>query len=117
MDELTKQRALLKKEDLLELARKVGVDPQRVALANQFEHFRDVLDANQRRFERLHASNTPSVLFNARAPKAALGAITATDLEREFIGASARGSDKLERGTPVAALADAFDAEAMSAAQ
>src|SRR4029079_16478535 len=99
MDELTKQRALLKKEDLLELARKVGVDPQRVALANQFEHFRDAIDANQRRFERLHASNTPSVLFNARSPKVALGAITATDLEREYQDAYGRAIDKLDRGT------------------
>ncbi|HSR97271.1 MAG TPA: hypothetical protein VLM79_09485 [Kofleriaceae bacterium] len=117
MDELNKQRAQLKKEDLADLARKVGIDPQRVILASQFEHFRDVLDANQRRFERLHAGNTPSVLFNARAPKVALGAITATDLEREYLGAYDRAIDKLDRGTPIAALADAFDAEAMSAAQ
>ena len=117
MDELNKLRAPLKKEDLPELARKVGVDPQRVALATQFEHFRDLLEANQRRFERLHAGNTPSVLFNARAPKVALGAITATDLEREYQGAYDRAIDKIDRGTPVGALAAAFDAEAMSAAQ
>src|SRR5690349_9017312 len=41
MDELNKQRAQLKKEDLADLARKVGIDPQRVILASQFEHFRD----------------------------------------------------------------------------
>jgi hypothetical protein len=117
MDELNRQRAALKKEDLLELARKVGVDPQRVAFATQFEHFRDVLEANQRRFERLHAGNTPSVLFNARSPKVGLGAITATDLEREYQGAYDRALDKIDRGTPVSALADVFDAEAMSAAQ
>ena len=117
MDELNKQRTALKKEDLLELARRVGVDPQRVALATQFEHFRDVLEANQRRFERLHAGNTPSVMFNARSPKIALGSVTATDLEREYLAAYDRAIDKLERGTPVSALADAFDAEAMSATQ
>jgi hypothetical protein len=117
MEELSKQRTALKKEDLPDLARKVGVDPQRVALASQFEHYRDVLDANQRRFERLHAGNTPSVLFNARAPKVALGGVTAADLDREYEAAYDRAIDKLDRGTPLGGLAAAFDAEAMSGTQ
>jgi hypothetical protein len=118
MDELAKlHTAAIKKEELLDLARKVGVDPQRVALATQFEHYRDVLDANQRRFERLHAGNTPSVLFNARAPKVALGGVTAADLDREYDAAYDRAIDKLERGYPLSGLAAAFDDEAMSATQ
>jgi hypothetical protein len=117
MDELSRQRGPLKMAELLELARRVGVDPQRVALANQYEHFRDVLEENQRRFDRLHAGNTPSMLFNAKSPKIALGSITATDLEREYQAAYDRAIDKIERGTPASALADAFDAEVMSATQ
>jgi len=117
MEELNKQRTVLKKEDLLELARKVGVDPQRVALATQFEHYRDLLDANQRRFERLHASNTPSVLFNSRPSKISLGGVTAADLDREYEAAYDRAIDKLDRGYTVRALTRAFDDEAMQAAQ
>lgn len=117
MDELNKQRTALKKEDLLELARKVGVDPQRVALATQFDHYRDVLETNQRRFERLHAGNTPSVLFNARAPKGSLGALGAADLDREYEAAYDRALDKLDRGFAAGELAEAFDDEAMSGTQ
>ena len=117
MAELGKQRAVLKKEEVIELARKVGLDPQRVTLAMQLDGYRDLLDANQRRFERLHAGNTPSVLFNAKASRIALGAITTPDLEREYDAAYDRALDKLERGFSAGQLADAFDDEAMSSTQ
>jgi hypothetical protein len=117
MDELTKQKAALKKEDLLELARRAGVDTQRVALAIQLDHYRDVLDANQRRFERLHAGNTPSVLFNAKPPKGSLGALGEADLGREYEAAYDRALDKLDRGVAPAQLAAAFDDEAMAGTQ
>ena len=117
MDELGKQRAALKKDDLLELARKVGVDPQRVALATQFEHYREALEANQRRFERLHAGNTPSVMFNSLAPKLSLAAATPADLDREYDAAYTRAIDKLDRGFAPDQLAAAFDDEAIHDAQ
>ena len=117
MAELGKQRAVLKKDEVIELARKVGLDPLRVAQAMQADQYRDLLDANQRRFERLHAGNTPSVLFNARPARVALGAITAPDLEREYEAAYDRAIDKLDRGFSASELADAFDDEAMSTTQ
>jgi hypothetical protein len=117
MDELNKQRAALKLDDLLELSRKVGVDPQRVALAIEFEHYRDVLEANQRRFERLHASNTPSVMFNSLAPKLSLAAVTPADLDREYDAAYGRAIDKLDRGFAPDQLAAAFDDDAIHDAQ
>jgi protein-disulfide isomerase len=117
MNELGKQRTALKKDDLLELAGKVGVDRQRVALAIDTDHYRDVLEANQHRFERLHAGNTPSVLFNARPPKGPLGALGPSDLDREYEVAYDRALDKLDRGVAPAELAEAFDDEAMSGAQ
>ena len=117
LDELGKQRAALKKDDLLELARRVGVDPQRVSLATQFEHYRDVLEANQRRFERLHAGNTPSVMFNSLAPKLSLAGATPGDLDREYEAAYGRAIDKLDRGFAPDQLAAAFDDDAIHAAQ
>jgi hypothetical protein len=113
MEELGKQRGVLKKEDLLELARKVGVDPQRVAAAFQFEHYRDALEANQHRFERLHGGSTPSALFNARATRVALTAITSSDLDHEYDVAYDRALDKLDRGFAPGELAAAFDADAV----
>jgi hypothetical protein len=117
MDELGKQRSVLKKEELLELARRVGVDPQRVALATQFEHYRDALEANQRRFERLHGGTTPSVLFNARPTRVAIGGITAADLDREYEAAYDRALDKIDRGVAASELAAAFDDDAVPATQ
>lgn len=117
MDELGKQRGVLKKEDLLDIARKVGVDPQRVALATKFEHYSDVLDDNQRRFERLHGGTTPSALFNARPTRVGLAGINAADLDREYEAAYDRALDKLDRGFAPSELAAAFDDEAIPRVQ
>jgi hypothetical protein len=110
MDELARQRTALKKEELLELARRVGIDPQR-------ERYREVLAANQRRLERLHASNPPSVLFNSRPSKLALAAGNMADFEREYQAAYDRALDKLERGFAPGELGQAFDDEAMLGVQ
>lgn len=117
MDELATRRTALKKEDLLELARKIGVDPERVAQAIHVEHYRELLEANQRRFERLHARTTPSVLFNARPTKVGFGGLTADELDREYEAAYARALDKLDRGFAPSQLAEAFDDEAMPGTQ
>ncbi len=117
MEELSKQRGQLKKDDLLDLARKVGVDPQRVAQATQFDHYGEVLEANQRRLDRLHAGNAPSVLFNARPTKVGPAGFTLAELEREYEAAYDRALDKLDRGFGPRELAGAFDDEAMSSAQ
>ncbi|HEX7837861.1 MAG TPA: hypothetical protein VF469_10390, partial [Kofleriaceae bacterium] len=117
MEELGKQRGVLKKEDLLEIARKVGVDPQRVALAPKFEHYGDVLEDNQRRFERLHGGTIPSALFNARPTRVGLGGINAADLDREYEAAYDRALEKLDRGFAPGELAAAFDDEAIHQAQ
>jgi len=117
MEELAKQRGVLKREDLLELARKVGVDPQRVAVAIQTEHFRDVLEANQRRFDRLHGTTMPSALFNGKQTRVALGSITAGDLDREYEAAYDRALDKLDRGFAPGELSAAFDDDVVPGAQ
>ena len=117
MEELGKLRGLVKKEDLLEIARKVGVDPQRIALATQVDHYREVLEANQRRFERLHGGTAPSALFNSRPTHVALGAISGPDLDREYEAAYDRALDKIDRGVAPGELARAFDDDAIPGAQ
>jgi hypothetical protein len=116
LEELSRQRIQLKKEELYELARKVGGNAQRTALALEADRYREVLEANQRRFERLHAGGPPSLLFNSRPIKTALGALSAGELDREYEAAYDRAIDKLERGVPLAELPQAFDDEAMAGA-
>jgi hypothetical protein len=117
MTELTKQRTVLKKEDLSELTRRIGVDPQRATQAYKLERYLDALDANQRRFERLHAGTTPSVLFNAKPASVALSTVSAGDLERDYQAAYDRAIDKVDRGFAADQLGDAFDDEAMLGTQ
>jgi hypothetical protein len=116
MDELGKQRGPIKLEGLQDLARKIGVDPQRVAAAFQSEHYRDVLEANQHRFERLHGGSTPSALFNAQPTSVALTAITAPDLDHAYEEAYKQALDKLDRGFAPGDLAAAFDADTVRGA-
>jgi hypothetical protein len=111
MDELGKQRGVLKMEDLVDLARRVGVDPQRVAVASRNEHYRDVLEANQRRFERLHGGATPSALFNAHPTSVVFGQITAGDLDREYEVRYKEALDQLDRGFAPEQLVDPFDSQ------
>jgi hypothetical protein len=117
MDELARQRGMPKREELYEIARKIGADPQRMALAIQLDRYHDVLEANMRRFDRLHAGGPPSLLFNARPVKTAIGQLSPSDLDREYELAYDRAIDKIERGVALADLPRAFDDEAMSGAQ
>lgn len=117
MDELRKQRGPLKRDDVLDLARKVGVDPQRVDQAIKQEHYRKVFEANQHRLDRLHAGNAPCVLFNTRPTKLGPSGFTLAELEREYTVAYEHALDKLARGVAPRDLASAFDDEAMSGTQ
>jgi len=117
MAELAKQHSAttpLKKDEVLELARKAGVDPQRVAVSTQFEPYIELLDANQGRFERLlRSASPPSVLFNSKPTRTSLTSISAADLDREYEAAYDRALDKLDRGYSVAELPQAFDDDAV----
>jgi hypothetical protein len=117
MDELGRQRGVLKMEDLVDLARRVGVDPQRVAVASRNERYREVLEANQHRFERLHGGATPSALFNARPSTVALGTMTVADFDREYDAAYERALEKLDRGFAPDQLMAAFDNDRIRVAQ
>lgn len=117
MDELVRQRGVLKMEDLVDLARRVGVDPQRVAVASRNERYREVLEANQHRFERLHGGATPSALFNAVPSRVALGTMTVADFDREYDDAYERALDKLDRGFAPDQLMAAFDNDRIRVAQ
>jgi hypothetical protein len=117
MDELGRQRGVLKMEDLVDLARRVGVDPQRVAVASRNERYREVLEANQHRFERLHGGATPSALFNARPSTVALGTMTVADFDREYDAAYERALEKLDRGIAPDQLMAAFDNDRIRVAQ
>jgi len=110
MDALNAARALTDK-DLFDLAKKVGMDPDRLAqaIARPPRAYDDVLEANElRRKQRIHGSPPlPSVLFNGRVPSQPLNA--GPDLEREYKIAKDLALELLDRGADRGSLSEALD--------
>lgn len=111
--------ATLGRTDVLELARKIGMDVPRVAAAITNDRYRDVLEANDRRLERVtrgHPS-VPAVLFNAKQPPKSLAAMGEADFEREYDAAYDRAIELIDRGVDPRFLMEAFDALVLRGAQ
>lgn len=97
---------------VVELARAVEIDPQRLSavLINPPEDYDRVLDDNLRRMRRRLRVAAPFVLINGRPPKD--GSTLRADLEAEYRAALDRAAELLDRGADPLKLADAFDAQA-----
>jgi hypothetical protein len=100
-------------KDLLELAKKVGLDPDRLATAvsRPPRAYDDVLDANElRRKQRIHGQQAPpNVLFNGRSTSQQLIALGLPDLEREYRNAKDLAEELLDRGADRGSLSQALD--------
>jgi hypothetical protein len=100
-------------KELLELGKKVGLDPERLAtaMARPPRAYEDVLQANElRRKQRLRGQQgLPSVLFNGRAPATQVANLGINELEREYKTAKDLAEDLLDRGADRGALAQALD--------
>ena len=100
-------------KELIEVGQKVGLDPDRLALAiaNPPRAYVEVLDANERRRkQRLPGQPAlPSALFNGRAPSTHLSALGMADLEKEYERAKDLAEDLLDRGADRGTLAEALD--------
>lgn len=113
MDALNIARPNLDNKELIDLAKKVGMDPDR--LANVMVHppaaYDDVLDANElRRKQRVHnQGQLPTALFNGRMPRQPLTSLGMSDLEQEYRTAKDLAEDLLDRGADRGSLAEALD--------
>jgi hypothetical protein len=100
-------------KELLDLGKKVGLDPERLAasIARPPRAYEDVLQANElRRKQRLRGQQAlPSVLFNGRAPSTQPQNLGVNELEREYKAAKDLAEDLLDRGADRGALAQALD--------
>src|SRR5262245_15410726 len=84
MDELNQFRGSTSptRVEVLELARRIGMDPQRLDAAISQDRYHDVLEAGDRRLERLVATNNisvPAALFNGKAPRSGLSQLGDAD--------------------------------------
>lgn len=114
MEELHRNRATasLGRPEILELAKKIGMDVPRVAAAIANDRYRDVLEANDRRLDRVTRGqpSVPAVLFNTKLPRTSLGAMGEADYEREYQDGYERAMELIERGVNQRFLMEAFDA-------
>jgi len=127
MDALHQQRTNMSREELLALAKRLGLDPERLEQAIKEDRYRDILDANERRFDRLHGGNAPNVLFNGKPPRpgTSIGSLrwnesldpSQNDFERELGDAYDRALDLLDHGVDPRALQQAFDDQALRSTQ
>jgi protein-disulfide isomerase len=115
MEALHTQRtssALLTKEQVLDLARSVGMDADRVADAISDGRYAETIAANQRRMERLHGS-APSVVFNSSVVRVN----TDAEYEREYLNAYDKSQELIDQGYDPRQLSKTFDEQARHAEQ
>lgn len=113
LDALNGSSRSLDDKALLELGKKVGLDPERLAAAitKPPAAYDKLLDANQRRFRQRTRGNPalPTALFNGRWPTTTLANMRLDDFEREYLAAKDSAADLLDRGVGRDELASAFD--------
>ncbi|HEU0033757.1 MAG TPA: hypothetical protein VFQ53_24185 [Kofleriaceae bacterium] len=113
-----KTTQMLGKDKIVELAKKVGMNLPRLEAALTEGRYTEVFDDNDHRLERLaHGTNEPNALFNAKVPRASLGAPSDADLEREYQSAYDRALELLDRGVPQDRLLPAFEDQALRSVQ
>lgn len=111
------QRMSMTRDQMLEVGKKVGLDPQRAERAIVDDRYHDVIDANERRLERLRGTSSPMVFFNSKPARASLSAMSETDYESAYLEAYERAREMLDKGIDRRDLLEAFDAEILQATQ
>ena len=109
------QRTNLTREQMLELGKKVGLDPQRLDRAISDDRYRDVIAANERRLDRLKGTTAPMVYFNDRPLRSSMSSMTDSDFETAYNEALERARELIDRGIEAKDLPAAFDAEVREA--
>ena len=98
---------------LLELGKKVGLDPERLSkvIKRPPAAYDQVLDDNERRRRQKIRGNPslPNALFNGRLPQTAVSTMTSMDLEREYESARLLAIDLLDQGVDRRELGEALD--------
>lgn len=98
---------------LLELGKKVGLDPERLSkvIKRPPAAYDLVLDDNERRRRQKIRGNPslPNATFNGRVPARAISTMTSRDLEVMYEAARQLAIDLLDQGVERSELSDAFD--------
>lgn len=103
----------LPKDKIVELAKRAGMNEQRLLAALAEGRYEDQFDLNDRRLKRLAhgTSAVTNALFNAR-PQPIMSP-NDNDLERAYTAAYDRAQDLIDRGVPLDRLGQAFEDQAL----
>lgn len=112
MDALHAQRpnTVMTKDQVLELARGIGMDTSRLAAAISDGRYADTIAANERRMQRLGASQQ-TVVFNSRIDRVT----TDAEYERAYANAYDRSLELIDQGYDPRQLSQVFDQQARRA--
>lgn len=113
MDAMNQAPRSLDDKALLEIGRKVGLDPERMstAITRPPAAYDKLLDANELRRRRKFRNNPslPNALFNGRITSTQLSSMSMAEMEREYQVAKDLAEDLLDQGVDRRELTDAFD--------
>ncbi len=103
----------LPKDKILELAKRAGMNEQRLLAALAEGRYEDQFDGNDRRLKRLAHGSTAmtNALFNAKAHP--ITSPNDADLERAYQAAYERAQELIDRGVPLHRLQRAFEDQAL----
>ena len=110
-------RSTLTRDQMIEIGRKVGLDPQRLDKAISEDRYRAVIDANDQRLERLRGTTAPMVFFNDKPMRTSLSSIGEGEYETAYLDAYDRARDMIDRGVDRKELMAAFDADVLRSVQ
>ena len=111
------EKSPMQRDRMIEIGKKVGLDPSRMEKAISEDRYRDVIAANERRLERLKGPSAPMVFMNDKPMRTSLSSIGEGEYETAYLEAFERARDLLDRGVETKDLMDAFDAEVLRGIQ
>ena len=112
LDEVAKplQKDKLSKEEIIELGKRVGMDPYRLGAAIATGRYSDVFEVNHRRWDRFNGGTSlPNALMNDRPVRPQVTSVNDEQLEKDYVIAYNRSLELIDNGVAVDGLMKAFD--------
>jgi 2-hydroxychromene-2-carboxylate isomerase len=105
------ERMTLTRDKMIELARKVGMDPARSERAISDDRYREVINGNEHRMDRLRGTAAPIVFFNAKPVRTSARSTSDADYENAYQEAYDRARELVDKGVETKDLMSVFEGQ------
>lgn len=109
------ERVPLTRDKMIELVRKIGMDPARSERAITEDRYREVINGNEHRMDRLRGTGAPIVFFNAKPVRTSARSTSDTDYENAYQEAYDRARELVDKGVDPKDLMRVFDGQVRDA--